>query len=314
MRFIATIDLSNQFVMKKFYLLLSIFLLFTTLSRAQDAVYKIEFISNWSVETHPTDYPSGAHWSPLIGTTHKDATPLFQLSTTATNGIEQVAETGGTTIITQEINILIATRNAHEIINGSGLSSGLGTITIDNVGVVADFQYMTLITMIAPSPDWVAQINNVKLTDAGNNWLSSISLDVYATDAGTDSGTTYASSNANTNPRGNISSLENTLPFSDQIVGTFIFTLQQVLSVEDNLLQNSISIYPNPNEGQIQINNSGNHILKSAEIFAINGKKVKIFNQLNNEDRLEFESLKSGLYFLKLNSDKGSVVQKLIIK
>ena len=300
--------------MKKFYLMLSIFLLFTTLSLAQDAIYKIEFISNWSSATHPTDYPSGAHWSPLIGTTHKDAAPLLQLGMTATNGIEQVAETGGTSIITQEINILIATGNAYQVINGSGLGTGTGTITINDVGVDIDFQYMTLITMIAPSPDWVAQINNVKLTDTGNNWLSSISVDVYATDAGTDSGTTYASLNANTNPRGNISSLENTLPFSDQIVGTFIFTLQQVLSVNDILLQNSISIYPNPNEGIIYINNSGGHHLESAEIYSINGKKVKIFNQLDNQNELEIESLKSGLYFLKLNSDKGSIVQKLIIK
>jgi hypothetical protein len=301
--------------MKKIYLLLSIFILLSTFLHAQDALYKIEFISNWSSGTHPTDYPSSsAHWSPLIGTTHKDASSFLQLGVLASPGVEQVAETGGTSTITNEINVIIATGNAYKIINGSGLSSGLGTITIDNVGVDVDFQYITLITMIAPSPDWVAQINNVKLTDASNNWLSSISVDVHATDTGTDSGTTYSSANANTNPAVNISSLENTLPFSDQIIGTFVFTLQQVLSVDENSFQNSITIYPNPNEGQIQISNSGNHVLKSAEIFAVNGKKVKVFNQINDQNKLEFDSLMSGLYFLKLNSDRGSVVQKLIIK
>ena len=301
--------------MIKFYLVLSIFVLLSSFSNAQDAFYKIEFISNWSITTHPADYPSSsAHWSPLIGTTHKNAAPFLQLGVLASPGVEQVAETGGTSTITNEINAIIATGNAYEIINGSGLSSGLGTITINNVGVDADFQYITLITMIAPSPDWVAQINNVKLTDAGNNWFSSISVDVYATDTGTDSGATYSSINANTNPAVNISSLENTLPFSDQIVGTFVFTLQQVLSVDENSFENSIVIYPNPNEGQIQISNSGNHILRSAEIFAVNGKKVKVFNQINDQNKLEFDSLMSGLYFLKLNSDKGSIVQKLIIK
>jgi len=301
--------------MKKFYLLLSIFLLLTTLSYAQDALYKIEFISNWSSTTHPTDYPSSsAHWSPLIGTTHKNASSFLQLGVLASPGVEQVAETGGTSTITNEINAIIATGNAYKIINGSGLSSGLGTITINDVGVDPDFQYITLITMIAPSPDWVAQINNVKLTDASNNWLSTVSVDVYATDAGTDSGTTYASANNNTDPAENTSSLENTPPFSNQIVGTFVCTLQQVLSVDENSFQNSIAIYPNPNEGQIQINNSGDHILKSAEIFAINGKKVKVFNQINDQNILQFDSLMSGLYFLKLNSNKGSIVQKLIIK
>lgn len=301
--------------MKKFYLLLSIFVLLTTFSNAQDAFYKIEFISNWSITTHPTDYPSSSsHWSPLIGTTHKNAASFLQLGVLASPGVEQVAETGGTSTITSEINVIIATGNAYEIINGSGLSSGLGTITIDNVGVDADFQYITLITMIAPSPDWIAQINNVKLTDASNNWLSSISVDVYATDTGTDSGTTYSSANANTNPAVNISNLEDTPPFSKEIVGTFVLTLEQVLSIDENSFQNSITIYPNPNEGQIQINNSGNHTLISAEIFAINGKTVKFFNLISDQNILEFDSVMSGLYFLKLNSDKGSIVQKLIIK
>jgi len=307
----------NQVVMKKLTYLFSFtfVLLFISLSFAQDALYKIEFISNWSSTTHPTAYPTGSdHWSPLIGTTHKDAATLLQLGMIASDGVEQVAETGGTSLITQEINVLIASGNAYEIINGSGLATGLGTITINDVNVDTDFPFISLITMIAPSPDWVAQINNLKLTDINDNWLSSLSMDVYATDAGTDSGTTYISANSNTNPRENISSLQNVSPFSNEKVGTFLLTLQQVLSVDENLLQNSISVYPNPSDGKVNINNSGNHILKSAEIYTIDGKKVKIFNQLDDQNRLEFESLTGGLYFLKLNSDKGSVVQKLLIK
>ena len=117
--------------------LLILFLLIAFLSYSQDAVYKIEFISNWSSTTHPTDYPTGsAHWSPLIGATHKDATSLLQLSTIASDGVEQVAETGATTLITQEINLLIASGNAYEIINGPGLASGLGTITINDINVI----------------------------------------------------------------------------------------------------------------------------------------------------------------------------------
>jgi len=303
--------------MKKLYLLLSVLFtfLFLNISFGQDALYKIEFLSNWSVTAHPTDYPTGsAHWSSLIGTTHKDATPILQLGMLASNGVEEVAETGGTSIITQEINTIITSGNAYKIINGTGLSTGLGTITVNNVEVDANFPFITLLSMIAPSPDWIAQVNNLKLTDGFNNWQASITVDVYATDAGTDDGTTYSSSNADTNPAENISSLQNTLPFSDKIVGTFIFTLQQVLSVQYNSLQELVSIYPNPNEGVINIDNYGNSNLTRAEIYAINGKRVRIFNEINNQSRLEFNSLKSGLYFLKINSDKGSIVQKLIIR
>ncbi len=303
--------------MKKLSQLLPVtfILLFLNISFAQDAVYKIEFISNWSSTAHPTDYPTGsAHWSPLIGTTHKDATPFFQLGILASDGVEQVAETGGTSTITQEINAIIGNGNAYEVIEGSGLGTGPGTITINDVNVDADFPYISLITMIAPSPDWVAQINNEKLTENNGDWKTSISVDVYATDAGTDNGTTYTSANDDTNPAENMSSLENTAPFSDQIIGIFVFTLQQVLSVDNNVLQNAISIYPNPNNGNININNIGNIVLEKAEIYTITGKKVKVFNNISNQKSLTFNSLKSGLYFLKLDSNKGGIIKKLMIQ
>jgi len=281
---------------------------------AQDAVYKIEFISNWGSATHPTDYPSSsAHWSSLIGTTHKDAAGLFEVGQLATNGVEQVAETGGTSIITQEINALIAANLAYEVINGPGLGSGLGTITIDDVELDADFPYISLITMIAPSPDWVAMIANAKLTDVNDDWLSSVSVDVYAIDAGTDSGTTYTSANADTNPRDAISSLENTLPFSDQILGTFTFTLQSVLSVSNEELAAEFSVYPNPSRGNVTIRNSGNSTLESAEVFSVNGKKLQT-HSFKNQDNLDLNSLASGLYFVKINSTKGSLVKKLLVQ
>lgn len=300
--------------MRTLALLVSVLFFSSNLLNAQDAIYKIEFISNWSSTTHPTDYPStSAHWSSLIGATHKDAGPLFEVGQEATNGVEQVAETGGTSIITQEINTLIAADLAYEMINGSGLGSGPGTITINNVDVDADFPFLSLITMIAPSPDWVAMIANEKLTDSNNDWLPSISIDVYATDAGTDGGITYTSSNANTSPRDPISSLQNTLPFSDQIIGTFEITLQSVLAVTENELATTFSVYPNPSNGNVIIKNQGNIILESVELYSVNGKRLQSYTFKNQND-LQLNSLAGGLYFLKLNSKKGSLTKKLLIQ
>jgi hypothetical protein len=301
--------------LKKLILLLILSLFISTTNYAQDAVYKIEFISNWSSTTHPTDYPTGsAHWSPLIGTTHKNASAFLQLGLLASDGVEQVAETGGTTIITQEINLLIAAGLAFEVINGSGLASGLGTITVNDVGVDANFPHITLITMIAPSPDWVAQINNLKLTDTDNNWLPTISMDVYATDVGTDNGTTYTSANADTNPAEIISSLQNTLPFSDQIVGTFVFTLQEVLSIEDNLFQNSISIYPNPTNGKVYLNSNKEFDISRVEIFDLNGRNLRSYQELGGRDFLVLHDIKSGVYLLRMYSDNAVLTKKIIIK
>ncbi|NNC71048.1 MAG: T9SS type A sorting domain-containing protein [Flavobacteriaceae bacterium] len=284
-------------------------------SYAQDATYKIEFISNWSSSTHPTDYPSGsAHWSPLIGTTHQNAAFALQLGVVASDGVEQVAETGGTSILTQEINTLITAGVAYEVINGSGLGSGPGTITINDVDVDANFPYISLITMIAPSPDWVAMIGNQKLTDNSGNWINAISVDVYATDAGTDSGATYNSPNADITPHIDMESLQTVVPFSNEIVGTFVFTLEQVLSTQQEELQNAIFIYPNPAKDFISFRNNSDVFIDKAEIYAVNGKRLITFSNLSSNENLTVKSLTSGLYFLKVYSDQGTLIQKLILE
>lgn len=301
--------------MKKQLLFFAAFLLFLNTTYSQDAVYKIKFISNWSSTTHPTDYPSGsAHWSKLVGTTHNTTISFFEMGQLSTAGVKDVAETGNNTVIKQEINASISNNNAYEIIEGSGLGTGPGTITINDVNVDFNYPLISLITMIAPSPDWVAQINNLKLTDDNNDWKQAISVEVYATDAGTDNGTTYKSDNEATSPPANISSLENTTPFSNQIIGTFKFTLQQVLSVNDNVLQNTITVSPNPSNGEIHIRNFGSNTIKKVEIFIVEGKKILVFNTINNQGNLNLHTLTKGLYFLKISTNSGSFVKKIILK
>ncbi|GMH34496.1 hypothetical protein BSKO_02330 [Bryopsis sp. KO-2023] len=49
---------------------------------------------DWNSMTHPRDYPSSAHWSPLCGTTHNRAASVFKIGGISTDGVKQVAETG----------------------------------------------------------------------------------------------------------------------------------------------------------------------------------------------------------------------------
>lgn len=87
---------------------------------------------------------------------------------------------------------------------------------------------VTVVSMLAPSPDWFVGVSGISLFEDGEFVESkTISLRVY--DAGTDNGLTFGSANADTNPAQPISRLttdsadsdfENGLP----IVGTFTFT------------------------------------------------------------------------------------------
>jgi spondin N/type IX secretion system substrate protein len=298
--------------MFRFYLSFLTFILFGGFSIAQDAIYTLDFNSNWTSDNHPTDYPPAAHWSSLIGTTHNNSVSLWAIGQLASQGVEDVAEDGLTANLTQEINTMVSNGNAYEVIElplGFGLNFSFETINVD-----ANFPYISLMTMVAPSPDWLAQINSVKLTDASGNWLPNITINVYATDSGTDDGTTYIFPNTDTNPPEPISSLENTLPFSNKIVASFVFVLDQVLSVNDVGLQKSISIYPNPSNGEIFINNSKKGNIETVEIIDVTGKKLKEIHNVTNNKAIRFNSLKSGFYFIKINSASRSIVKKMIIE
>ena len=191
--------------------------------RPDSAIYRIDFEATWSDSTHPTDFPSGAHFSPLIGGVHNDSASFWELGDTASPGMEEMAETGRTRTLADEIRAEMP-KNALAVIEGRGTRSP-GSATIDTVVVNTDHPLVTLVTMIAPSPDWFAGVTGQSLLDEDGEWVDELEVLLYPLDAGTDSGITYTSPNRDTSPQEPISSLKGKYPFSDEPVGTYIFTL-----------------------------------------------------------------------------------------
>lgn len=187
------------------------------------AEYLVTFDATWSAETHPQDFPSNAHFSRLIGGSHNDAVRFWQLGEIATDGIEQMAETGNTDLLTGEVNEAIANGTAGEVITGPGTGSpGRARTTFT---VTQDFPLATVVTMIAPSPDWFVGVSGLSLFEDGQ-WVDRIVIDLYPYDAGTDSGETYTSPNDDTNPRDPISEITGYPFLNDGEVlplGTFTF-------------------------------------------------------------------------------------------
>src|SRR5688572_2804232 len=56
------------------------------------ARYQVVFNSTWSQTTHPTNWPTGAHWSGLVGGTHNDSVHFWREGETASEGIRLMAE------------------------------------------------------------------------------------------------------------------------------------------------------------------------------------------------------------------------------
>jgi hypothetical protein len=78
--------------------------LFFLSSQVVAVEYGVRFDATWSATSHPGTYPTGAHFSPLIGVTHNDQVTFWESGDIASSGIEQMAETGGTSILQSEFN------------------------------------------------------------------------------------------------------------------------------------------------------------------------------------------------------------------
>ncbi len=196
-----------------------------TIPPRSQATYTVVFQSTWSDETHPhDDFPASAHFSPLIGAMHTITSSLWTPATLASAGMEQMAETGGTTQLRAEIVAL--GEAAQQTIRGPRLGSATGTVTITALTVERTHPAVTLVTMIAPSPDWFVGVHSLSLLDGAGNWRDEVTMTLYPYDAGTDDGTDYTDPDVEPQNHQPITALTGTYPFSDASIGTLTFIRQ----------------------------------------------------------------------------------------
>ncbi len=205
------------------YPLLLAFLLPSLAFAQSTATYRMTFESVWSADTHPVGFPPNPHYSPLIGAAHSASASLWEVGSLASPGIEQMAETGGTSQLRSEINGLIGDGTARSVLSGAAINSpGSTSFTFD---LTEDHALVSLVTMVAPSPDWFVGVSGLDLREGGA-WVAERVVELYAYDAGTDSGASYTSPNQNTNPAEAIVRLEES-PFvvggALTPLGTFTF-------------------------------------------------------------------------------------------
>lgn len=302
--------------MKKNAFLVFFILLTYGIGSAQPAAtYSVVFESTWSQATHPHpsgNLPSNAHWSKLVGATHNNQVTFWELNAIATEGIENVAELGSNSIFFEEINTAITNGAANNLLDGPSLGSAEGEIVINQIETTTDYPLLSLVSMIAPSPDWIIGVNSIELLDPFGEWQESIVLDLYPIDTGTDSGTDYSSPNANTNPKENIQSAQGIAPFSNERIGTLTITLESVLGIND-LNDPKLKLFPNPTKGAITVTLLNN--IKTIEVYDVLGNKVMVVNPQNAATyTLDLQSLSNGVYILKITDSTNNQRIKKIIK
>jgi hypothetical protein len=163
------------------------------------AEYTIVVKSTWTPARHPFEYPSGAHFSGLIGASHNANYSIFAVGRRPTPGLERLSEEGKHSPLDDEINDAIATGNALAIFETGGLKNFKDSL-VATVRLDPKHPLVSVVNMVAPSPDWFTGASNVNLVENGA-WVGSRTLTLPAYDSGGDDGTTYKARDRDTNPK-----------------------------------------------------------------------------------------------------------------
>ncbi|MEM7049327.1 MAG: spondin domain-containing protein [Acidobacteriota bacterium] len=227
---------------EKFVLVLSLLLL-AGVAQAQDtgADCTLTFDAVWSAATHPTEFPPDPHFSPLIGGSHNDDVAFWEPGGTATTGIQVMAEFGSTGPLTTEVNAAIQAGTADAVISGGSIPVSPGQ-ALANFRLEPSHPLVTVVTMIAPSPDWFLGVHGLSLFDQGS-WTAQQVVQLAPYDAGTDSGVSYTSGNNPTVPRGVITQLTGH-PFGGSTsLGTFTFNCASDLIFTDGFESGDLLVW-----------------------------------------------------------------------
>ena len=93
-------------------------------------------------------------------------------------------------------------------------------------------------------------------------------------------------------------------PISTNVEQTTFTSLSNAIFEFDN----SVSIYPNPTSSKININSNFN--IKSIELYDVQGRIL--ITQLGDSKSLDISDKTNGIYFLKITTEKGNKVEKLV--
>lgn len=166
-----------------------------TESESGGASYRVTFTDQWSAENFPTEFPGSVrHFSGLIGATHNEQVIFWERGQVATPGIKLMAETGAKDDFSDEIDIAIAEGQSNQELSGDGLGNSPSSVSI-NFTLSNDYPLVTLVSMVAPSPDWYVGVGGLDLRGEDGEFVQALTVPLRVYDAGTDSGTLFTSAN-----------------------------------------------------------------------------------------------------------------------
>ena len=174
------------------------------------ALYEIQFTNLWNKTDH-VSFPSNAHFSPILAVSHNADFALFKMGELASAGLEQLAESGATTLLSADIMKATDMGSVKESQQSAALFPKRdGNDIALRVRVSSEQDLLSFATMIAPSPDWIVGVDSLD-TFVDGAFIQSAEFELFALNAGTEEGDfagNFSINNRATNPAEPLASLD----------------------------------------------------------------------------------------------------------
>ncbi|HBY67370.1 MAG TPA: hypothetical protein DEG69_06185, partial [Flavobacteriaceae bacterium] len=100
----------------------------------------------------------------------------------------------------------------------------------------------------------------------------------------------------------------------NEAICTFNVAIEIILGVGDAEFYNNVSLYPNPTNGQVTLENKSNKELRAATSTDVNGRIIQTINLENSgvETLISMDQYASGMYFVKIEATDANIVKRIV--
>ena len=202
-----------------------------------------------SGETLPADATFGS----VAFATHKSTVSYFNAGEAASAGLKAFAETGSTELLVEEFAAQTNGANVYpKKKNGGTFPQGATAAQkFEFHRASRGEDHLTFVASLSESPDWFVGARNIELRPGGV-WIEELEVDLFAWDAGTDSGTDWDSSDTATDPPVSVTTLKGVGKFSDTPIAKLKITMlappssgtdQRVLKADANSMDGALNVF-----------------------------------------------------------------------
>ena len=158
------------------------------------ATYLVSIENYWGADGFPAGFPLDGHFSWWGGVLHDDSVSFWNTGSAMSPGMEEMAETGRTTVLVHEEGVnAINDGSARNIVDvrlpTSPQVQGIpGTLSFE-IRVVRSHPLLSMVSMLGPSPDWFVGVDDMSFLE-NRQWRESFSVDLPLHDGGSKSNAT----------------------------------------------------------------------------------------------------------------------------